>query len=439
MSSTAWYIDNFRRLHGAAPHGEPVGELRRSAIEHLAAKGLPTTHDEDWKYTDVRALGERSFTTVGEPSEMAAEAVASLLPCDDSLSRLVFVDGHYSAALSDLHGRNGMRAGSLAAQLAAAPEMVARWLGRIANYEADSFAALNTAFIRDGALVEIPDGVIVEEPLHIVFVTSARNDSPVIQPRNIIIAGRRSQVTVVETYMSLGTDVSFTNAVTEIVAGEDSKIDHIKVADENARTFHVGSLQARQERNSLLRSHCFSFGGALSRHNIASTLISEGGDCTMNGLFLADGTQHVDVHTTIDHASAHCSSRELFKGIMAGRSRGVFNGKVIVRPDAQKTDARQTNKNLLLSSEATIDTKPQLEIFANDVQCSHGATIGRLDEQSLFYLRSRGIGADAARSMLIRAFASEIVATVAGEALREMLDRILTDRMILSGAHGESR
>ncbi|MDP2702691.1 MAG: Fe-S cluster assembly protein SufD, partial [Candidatus Rokubacteria bacterium] len=345
-------------------------------------------------------------------------------------TRLVFVNGRYSRELSSLGSLpGGARVGSLAAALAADRELIEPHLARFARYQDHAFVALNTAFIEDGAFLYVPAGKVVVDPIHLLFISTARGTATASHPRNLIVAGNNSQVTIVETYVGSDKAVYFTNAVTEIVVGENAALDHYKLQRESEEAFHVATLQVHQARSSTCASHSIAVGGGLVRNDVNVVLDGEGSECTLNGLYMVAGQQHVDNHTRIDHAGPHCVSRQLYKGVLGGKARGVFDGKIVVHPAAPKTDARQTNKNLLLSSDALIDTKPQLEINNNDVKCIHGSTIGRLDENSIFYLRSRGIGVEMARDILTYAFASEIINGIKVEPLRAKLDNLVATRL----------
>jgi Fe-S cluster assembly protein SufD len=343
---------------------------------------------------------------------------------------MVFLNGHYSESLSSVHALpNGVKITSLASALKSDYDLVNRYLTRYAKFDDNAFTALNTAFIEDGAFIFVPDNIVVEEPVHLLFVSAISDSSFVAHPRNVIVAGKNSQISVVETYGALHNSVYFTNVVTEMFAGEHSVIEHDKLQTENLHAYHIGSMHVYMNAKSNMTSNSISLGGALTRNNVTAVLDAEGIECTLNGLSLATGKQHVDNHTTIDHAKPHCNSHELYKSILDGNSRGVFNGKIFVRKDAQKTDAKQTNKTLLLSDDATIDTKPQLEIFADDVKCTHGATVGQLDEEQIFYLRSRGLGLDAARDILTFAFASDVINRIHVEPLRHQLDNMIQSRL----------
>jgi Fe-S cluster assembly protein SufD len=315
---------------------------------------------------------------------------------------------------------------SLGETIVHTPDQLEGRLGKIVDEDAHPFAALNTAFLDDGAYVTLRAGTVLDLPLHLLFVSA---DGGVTHPRVLVIAGENSQATIIEQYAAIGDHVYFNNAITEVVASEGAFIEHYKLQQEGMKGFHIAGLHVRQEKDSRFVSHSISLGGALVRNDITALLSATGGECTLNGLYLAAGRQHVDYHTLIDHASAHATSREFYKGVLDGRAHGVFNGRVIVRQDAQKTDAQQTNKNLLLSVDAEIDTKPQLEIYADDVKCAHGATVGQLSEDAVYYLRSRGIDSATARSLLTYAFADEIIRHIRLAPMRSHLEQLLLARL----------
>jgi Fe-S cluster assembly protein SufD len=295
----------------------------------------------------------------------------------------------------------------------------------VAALNGHAFVALNTAFLTDGACVEIPARTVVQGVVHLMFLSApAGGTRPAMaHPRVLIVAGDGSQASVVESYAGPGGGRYFTNTVTEVALGEHAVVDHYKLQFESEAAYHVGAVHLRAHRSATFASHSIALGGALVRNDIVAVLDGEGAECTLNGLYLADAQRLVDNHTTIDHAQPHCGSREVYKGVLADRARGVFNGKIIVRPDAQKTDARQTNRALLLSEDAQINTKPQLEIFANDVKCTHGAAVGQLDDEAVFYLRSRGLDAGEARRMLIRAFVGDVVNRIPSDRLRSHVEQ----------------
>jgi Fe-S cluster assembly protein SufD len=409
--------------------GEPawIASLRRDAMAGFEKAGFPTARDEAWKYTNPAPIARTAFELAQEADASLARAVP--IPGKEG-PRVVFVNGSYSAELS--RGAFGpATAVSLRQALASeGASQIQSHLGRIASQAGQSFTALNMAFLGDGAFVRIPRGTILEEPIHLVFVTLPGAGPSASHPRNLILAEAESQARVVETYVGAeGEAATLTNAVTEISCGEGAILEHTKLQRESASAFHVHRIAAAQERASRLDSHNLCFGGSLARTDIEVLFRAEGCECALNGLFVTGGTQHVDNHTLVDHAKPHCTSRELYKGILAGKSRGVFHGKVIVRPDAQKTDAIQTNKNLLLSREALVNSTPALEILADDVKCKHGSTIGQLDANALFYLRARGIGEEDAKAMLTYGFAADLASRLTVPWVREEVEAFLGRRL----------
>ena len=426
-----FYLANFAQfVREVAKNGQAwTQQLREAAIARFAELGFPTTRHEEWKYTNVAPIARIPFQTAQRAvHKLAAEALAAATVRELVGAQLVFINGHHVPELSSVPKLpQGVAVGSLALALASRPPGLEAHLARHASFEDQAFVALNTAFMQDGAFVYIPRGTVVDVPIHLVFISLPQGKATASHPRNLLILEDGTQATVIENYIGLANDVYLTNAVTELVLGQDAVADHCKLEWESPEAFHIATLQVQQARSSNFVSHALALGGALVRHDLNAALNGEGGECTLNGLFMATGQQHIDNHTRIDHVMPHCTSRELYKGVLNGKARGVFNGKIVVHKDAQRTDAMQTNKNLLLSEDASIDTKPQLEIFNNDVKCSHGSTIGRLDENSLFYLRARGLGEEAARSLLTYAFASELVNRIRLDPLRTKLnDFVLT-------------
>jgi Fe-S cluster assembly protein SufD len=412
------------------PSGGPrwLDDLRGRGAAKFAALGSPTVRDEEWRFTNVTALGSIDFALAG-PISGAADRLHGFAYTDAPV-RLVIVNGRFDTTLSRTKGLPaGAVAGSLAVALKDYADVVQRYFGQLADFTARSFVALNTAFVQDGAFIHIPDGVVVDTPIHVIFLSGADGATVMAHPRTLIVAGANAQATVIESYIGANGDTYFTNAVSEIFVGDNAGIDHYKVQEESLDAFHVASLHAHTSRHSRFSSHSFTLGGRIVRNDAGAILDGEGGDCTLNGLYLADRERLVDNHTTIDHAKPHCGSHEVYKGILGGTARAVFNGKIIVRQDAQKTDAKQTNRALLLSNGATINTKPQLEIFADDVKCTHGAAIGQLDEDAIFYLRARGLTYAEARDMLIHAFAGQVLDGVRVEPLRAALEAELYEQL----------
>jgi Fe-S cluster assembly protein SufD len=404
-------------------------ELRRSAMDQFVRAGFPTSRDEEWRFTPVSPIVQAEFP----PAVTGSVDRAALTPYrfgHAEWPQLVFVNGRFAPEHSSVPELPaGVRIESLAAALASGTTAIEPHLSRYARPETTAFTALNTALMRDGAFVHVPAGTLLEQPVHVLFVTTP-GASGAAHPRNLIVVERGARASVVESYVGLkGTAAYFTNAVTEVFSGEDAWTEHTRLQREGEHAFHIGLTQVAQARGSHYRSFTLAMGGAISRHNLHVQLNAPGIETLMYGLYLARGEQLVDNHTAIFHDHPNCNSWEVYKGVLEDRSRAVFNGKVFVKPEAQKTDAKQTNRNLLLSPDAKVDTKPQLEIFADDVRCTHGATVGFLDPGAQFYLQSRGMPADAARRLLTYAFAAEVVNEVALEPVRQELDRLVLDRL----------
>jgi Fe-S cluster assembly protein SufD len=400
-------------------------EIRRDAMDRLSEIGFPTMRQEEWKYTNVAPILKTAFVSAPEEGPRRVEE-----PREGT--QLVFANGRHAPGLSSTP-LDGVQIGSLRDLLATEPELARPHLAKIAR-DGNAFAAVNAAFLEDGAFVRIPKGVTVPEPIHLVFLSEPVFGPTMSHIRNLIVSEPGSQASVVETYIGTAGELYFTNAVTEVALGDGAILDHYKLERESTSAYHVATMEVLQQRDSRLASHSMTFGGALVRNDLNVRLAAEGADCTLNGLFVGSGNQHLDNHTLIDHAKPHGTSRELYKGIMDGKSRGVFHGKIIVRPDAQKTDAMQTNKNLLLSKEALVNSTPALEIFADDVKCRHGSTIGQLDAGALFYLRSRGIGETEARDLLVYAFASDVSSRIRIAPLRALIEEHLGMRLPAGGA-----
>jgi Fe-S cluster assembly protein SufD len=437
MGELDTHLDNFRTIGGHVP--EAVTRLRATALEKFAALGFPTARLEDWKYTNVATLAKTPFRlpTDGTPTTLST-AQLKLMRLGSG-PELVFLNGRYAPELSESRPvPKGVQVVSLASALETSPERVLPHLGAHVNYETSGFMALNTAFIQDGAFVYVPKGIAISGIIHAIFLSSPAGETTITHPRIVIVAEESSQVTVVETYVGFADSSYCTNAVTEIHIGANAQVAHCKLQEEAEGAYHIATVQAHQAPDSRFSSHSVSLGGGLVRNDIQTALAGSGSECSLDGLYLASGNQHVDHHTTIDHAQPHCTSRELYKGILDGKATGVFNGKVLVRQEAQKSDAGQVNKNLLLTGSAVINTKPQLEIFADDVKCSHGATIGRLDDDALFFLRARGIGRDEARRLLIHAFASEVIQRIDVEPLRARLEQVVRARFHETNVGGGS-
>ncbi len=426
------YLAEFRRFagNGAAAAPSWLKELRQAGIERFAEVGFPTTRQEEWRFTDIAPVVGTPFTLAYAPRTRASrEAVEAVLGGPTAV-RLVFVDGVFDAGLSSTSGlASGVRLGSLAEALRRDGDVVAAHLGRYASIARNPFTALSAAFARDGAFVHVARGVSLEQPLYLLFLTSSAAQGSLIHPRNLIILEREAAASVVETYASLDGGQYLTNAVTEFVVGEGARGSHLRVQRDSNAAFHMATSQSHQGRDSHFFSCTVAFGSALSRHDLNAVLDGPGSELLLNGLSVLAGRQHVDHHTTIDHAQPHCESHELFNGIFADQARGVFTGRIIVRPGAQQTDSKQTNNNVLLSESARADSQPQLEIYADDVKCTHGATIGPLDPNALFYLETRGVGAEDARQLLTYGFAADVVSRIDVLELRQRLDRLVGARL----------
>jgi len=406
--------------------GQPrwLRSLRQDAFARFSDVGFPTTHDEDWRFTNVSAVSGSSFD-LAEPASVERKQLEPF-GIADFACRLVFVNGLFSKELSTLpSAAKRVKIGSLADQMAQEAASVEPHLGRYLNTDRDAFAALNTAFMEDGVYVAVPADVAVETPIYALFITVPGTSPTMNHPRNLIVAGENSQVTLVEDYVSLGEGTSFSNTATELIAGDNAHVSHYMVVREGTGAYNFSTLRIQQGRSANVATHSLLLGGALIRNNVHPVLAGEGSECLINGLFMANGRQHMDNYMLVEHASPHCDSRQFYNGILNGHSHGVFHGRIIVHKDAQKTDAKQTNRNLLLSDDAQIDTKPQLEIYADDVKCTHGATIGQVDENALFYLRSRGLDEASARHVLLLAFANECLDRMHSPQVREHLERLV--------------
>lgn len=427
------YESQFERIETAASGKTPTWlmRIRKGAIARFLELGFPTTRREEWRFTNVSKIADGSFAPAGEDD--SAITFAQIEPFaigDTGMHRLVFVNGRFAPALSTAGSApDGVSVSSLAESLKNSDPALEPHLARFAKFDARPFVALNTALMQDGAFVLVARGKVIETPIHVLNVSTASQPGIVSYPRNLFVLESNSQATIVETYVGLGGATYFTNAVTEIAVKDNAVLDHYKIGQEGEGGLHIGMLGLVQHRSSTVTSHTVTLGGALVRNEMHIVLDGEGCESTLNGLYMVNGTQHVDNHLIVEHAKAHCNSREFFKGILDDHGKGIFTGRIIVREGAQKTDAKQTNQSLLLSNDAQVESNPQLEIYANDVRCTHGATIGQVDTEALFYLRSRGMSEATARSLLIYAFAHESIEHIRIDALRSRLDGLLFDRL----------
>lgn len=401
-------------------------ELKATALEAFLDRGFPTPVEEQWRYTNVAPIARTAF--VAAAGEAGARELLSQVTLGDSVHEVVFVNGRIAPSLSTLPPHGSCEVTSLT-ERASRDDSLRPQLASCAPPAEHPFVALNTALFEDGLFVRVPAGMSVEKPLHVVFITAGDGEEAVMtQPRVLVVAENNSSVTIVETYAG-SRPRFFTNAVTEIIAGDGANVDHYRLEREGFDAFHVGSVWIRQRRDSSCISHVLTFGGALVRNEVFVALDGEGSSVVLDGLYLVDGKRHVDNQTKVDHLKPNATSIEFYKGVLDDGARGVFDGRIVVHKDAQKTSSRQTNNNLLLSRDAVVDTKPQLEIHADDVKCNHGSTVGQIDETALFYLRSRGIGEEQARRILTWAFASEIVERCRVAAVRDSLRRELLSRL----------
>lgn len=425
------YVAAFDEIAGGTSVPAAVQSVRRAAFDRFAALGFPTTKNEDWHFTSASPIAEQEFTPlIAASGDVSRDDLAPFTFGADGWYTLVFVNGRFAAELSDIAKLPaGLRIWDLASAWTTAPDMIDR-VAKLAAYDTQAFTALNTAFMYDGAVVQIAPETDVDRPIHLLFVTDATAAKAMMHPRSLVVVGRHARATLIESYVSTSDATYLTNAVTEVSVGEGATLRHYKMQREGARAYHVGTIEVHQARDSHYVSFSLATGGALTRTNIYTTLDGEGAGATLNGLYMLDGEQHCDHQTQIVHAQPNCFSRELYKGVLDGRSHGVFNGKVFVHPIAQKTDGKQTNNTLLLSDTAQIDTKPQLEIFADDVKCTHGATVGQIDQMALFYLKSRGVPNALARRLLTYAFAADVLETIELAEVREGLERMTLERFV---------
>ena len=424
------YREGFEALEQRAGAGQPewLRLLRAQAWNKFNELGFPTARrgNERWKYTNVRPLAAAGFESPDQELALAdSQAVRGVAPWHDGWHNVVFLDGRYSETLSAKPSdTGGITVTNLAQAIASNAAGLEKNLGQHAGFDDDAFTALNTSFLEDGALVQVDANCQYTAPLHFIFIATDQQRQTVSHPRVLVIAGANSSVTITETYATLSGSRYFTNAVTEFVLEDGARIDHYRLLLESPKAFHVGVSRAVQGRDSTFRSTSFAKGAAMARQDFQVLQDAPGAFCSLNGLYLTTGEQHIDNLINIDHAKPNTTSRLFYKGILDGKSKAVFGGEVLVRKDAQKADARQTDKNLLLSREAEVDSKPSLLIYADDVQCTHGATAGHIDEDTLFYMQSRGLDKETAGQILIHAFANEIIETVQIEPLRDYLDQL---------------
>lgn len=425
------YADEFRNLDNGHFSTEPVAiqNIRISAMERFTELGFPNNKIEEWKNTNLDSLTKTLFKLPsGKQAQITPETIVPF--SIEGTHRLVILNGKYLPELSNMDNLlTTIEIKNFSEAIKDNPEVsgLIPYLGKIADYTNHPFVALNTAFMDDGIFIHVPDNQVIENPIHLLYISSPTNENTVFHLRNMIIVGVNSEITIIEDYVGLDNKNYFTNVVTEIAVKENGTIHHIKIQQESTRAHHISTLQVHQDSASSVSLDSFIVGSSMTRNDISAILNGEGADCKMNGLVLAKDSQHIDNHTILDHAMPHGTSSELFKGIYTGKARGVFNGRIIVRKNAQKTDARQTNKNLLLSDSALVISNPQLEIYADDVKCTHGSTTGQLEEEALFYLRTRGLDIRTAQALLLHGFADQILNKISNSAIKAYLQSILSN------------
>lgn len=430
MKETDPYVAEFERIEKSGPSW--IYPIRQAGMARFSELGFPTLQDEDWRFTNVAPIAKFPFRPSVEAGEhgIRASEIERLPFSRIPGCRLVFVDGFFAQELSSIQPvSKGCYLGSLATASAEGHPVLQKHLARHARTERNAFTALNTAFFTDGAFVHVPDGMDFEHPIHLLFLSTGREQGNTSFPRNVIVAGKNSRLSVIESYAGVGEQAYVINAVSEIVVGENAVVEHCKFQDESPAGFHMAGIHAALSRSANFTYHSIALGAQLSRNNIHTSLDGPGVECILNGLYLTKDSQTADHWMFVEHAQPNCNSHEYFNGILEGNSKGVFHGRIFVHQVAQKTDAKQTNKNLLLSDNATANAKPQLEIYADDVKCTHGATIGQLNDDAVFYLRARGLSKETAKRMLIHAFAGEITERVRLRPLREELDQLVWDRL----------
>ncbi|HEX4795781.1 MAG TPA: Fe-S cluster assembly protein SufD [Humisphaera sp.] len=421
------HMSNFSRLENSSVAPAWLEALRRAAIDRFDAVGFPSTKQEEWRFTNVAPIAKTEFRLAHHHDAQEAALTASRFTFGhDAASELVFINGRFEPQLSKL-GKlpRGVRVTNLSDALETDSQVVEQHLGKYADIRGNPFVALNSGFIQEGALIHFSRDVALEQPIHLLFISTPAREPAVTHPRVLVVAEEGASATLVESYVGSGRGVYFTNAVTEIVAGAGARVDHCKLQQENLDAYHVATMQVQLAARTQFVSHSATLGARLTRNDLTAVMGGEFADATLNGLVLISGEQHCDNHTVLDHARANCPSHELYKHVLGGKSSGVFKGKILVRPNAQKTDSKQTSKSLLLTDDATMNAMPALEIYADDVKCTHGSTTGPVDEEQVFYLRQRGVGAEAARHLMTYAFAADITRRIKVEPVRRRLEEYM--------------
>ena len=428
------YIDRYKsgfKKFEAGLNGQSasaIHTIRKDAFSQFENYGFPTTKLEEWKYTNVEEISKTDFNLDSADNQLQQSDINQFFIDNLDCYKLVFVNGRFEKKLSDSFDLDS-DFNILDLQDSLTEEKVMNSLTKLADYKADSFVALNTAFMNNGIVINIKNDKFIKKPFFLLYVSTSQSNSNLNQSRILFNAEVNSQAMVIESFQSLESNSDLSNIVSEFFLAENAKVDHIKIQNQSESSFHVSNLFARQEKNSFFNTVDINLGGKITRSNSYTRLAGEGSECVLNGVYVGRETQHIDNRTVIEHEKPHCLSTEIYKGIVGDNARGVFNGKIHVHPDAQKTNAIQNNSGLLLSDSASIDTKPQLEIYADDVRCTHGATIGQLDEDALFYLRTRAIDLKQAKKMLVNAFAGEVIDQIENEVLRERIQKYINDKL----------
>jgi len=436
------YLESFTEFQRSALGGNLVWlrDLREDAFALFCKAGFPTTHDEDWRFTNVAPIVRTRFALATGGAPELTDSDLRQWRMGTPGVELVFVNGKFARELSTFNAvPAGIWISVLNEAITSQPEIIQADLGHYLDIRRDPFCALNTAFAEDGAYIRIERDAVLEAPIHLLFVSTASEQPLMIHPRNLLVFGDESQATIIEEYVSLGTGTILSNSATELIAGEGATVSHYMIEREHKEAFNISTLRIQQGRSANVASHSLLLGGGLVRNNVHPVLAGEGGECLINGLFIGEDRQHLDNYMHVEHASPHCSSRQFYNGILDEHAHGVFHGRIVVHKQAQKTDAKQTNRNLLLSDDTQMDTKPQLEIYADDVKCTHGATIGQIEENALFYLRSRGIDETSARKILLLAFASECLERMKVGPVRTHAECLVHEHLLSLARHSVRR
>ena len=426
--------NNYQAAFGAVRESSPtvpwLDLVRNSAMERFEQLGFPTVHDEEWKYTNLATLTKQGFVPATRPETSSIDTDRFVYP-ETAAAHLVVVNGFLSEELSVRTGLESVVAIDLLSAVADARynKTARSYLARNAGYHDKGLVALNTAFVQSGVFLLIPKGIKVETPIQVTFLTDANEPNTASFPRLLVVAEENSSATVIESFVSTGEQQYFTNAIAEIVVKDGARLEHYRMQRESREAFHVSLTSAELGRSSSYDTTSINMGARLARHDISVVMDHEAAECWVDGLYLVGASQHSDTHSVIDHKQPHCNSHQLYKGILDDNGRAVFNGKIFVREGAQKTDAMQTNKNLLLSPQARVDTKPQLEIYADDVKCAHGAAVGQIDPEELFYLQARGINPELGRSLLTYGFAEEVIGKIKLDSIRAQLDEVVLSQL----------